>query len=128
MDIAFISDDGVKDNTFIQVAKEYAEGVYATGPVDSGDNPLVIEAIAAHQDKYGDEPGAFFLEAYAAALALFNAIEEAGSTDFAAIKAALQSEYVDTTVGNISFDANGDSIGIGFAMYQVQNGVYVIAD
>ena len=34
MDTIFISDDGVKDDTFIKVAKEYAEGVYATGPKD----------------------------------------------------------------------------------------------
>ena len=127
LDLVFISDDGVKDNTFIQVAKDYAEGVYATGPVDSGDNPLVIEAITAHQQKYGEEPGAFFLEAYAAAIALFNAIDAANSTDFDKIKAALQSEYVDTTVGNITFDEKGDSVGIGFAMFQVQNGVYVTA-
>ena len=32
MDTVFISDDGVKDDTFIKVAGEYAEGVYATGP------------------------------------------------------------------------------------------------
>ena len=31
MDIAFLSDDGVKDDTFIKVAMEDAEGVYATG-------------------------------------------------------------------------------------------------
>ena len=58
---------------------------------------------------------------------LFNAIDVAGSTDFDKIKAALQSENVDTTVGNITFDEKGDSVGIGFAMFQVQNGVYVTA-
>jgi branched-chain amino acid transport system substrate-binding protein len=34
MDTIFISDDGVKDDTFIKVAQKYAEGVYATGPMD----------------------------------------------------------------------------------------------
>ena len=47
------------------------------------------------------------------------------STDFDAVKKALQTEYVDTPFGNISFDKKGDPIGIGFAMYQVQNGQYV---
>ncbi len=59
MDAAFISDDGVKDDTFIKVAGAFAEGVYASGPVDTANNPIAIEAIAAHRAKYGEEPGAF---------------------------------------------------------------------
>jgi branched-chain amino acid transport system substrate-binding protein len=35
-----------------------------------------------HKKAYGEDPGAFFLNAYAAALALLNAIEQAGSTDY----------------------------------------------
>ena len=75
----FISDDGVKDDTFIKVAGKYAEGVYATGPRDTTGNPLAQAAIKAHKDTYGDEPGAFFLNACAATQALLNAIAKAGS-------------------------------------------------
>lgn len=35
----FVSDDGVKDNSFIKIAGDYAEGVYATGPADVSANP-----------------------------------------------------------------------------------------
>ena len=45
MDLPFVSDDGVKDNTFIEVAKEAAEGVYATGPMDTASNPMAVAAI-----------------------------------------------------------------------------------
>ncbi len=127
MKIAFISDDGVKDDTFIKVAGDKAEGVYASGPNDNSTNPLAIAAIAAHKKAYGEDPGAFFENAYSAALALLNAIEKAGSTDQAAIIKALQTESVDTPVGNIHFDAQGDAVGVGFVMYQVQNGKYVVA-
>jgi branched-chain amino acid transport system substrate-binding protein len=125
MDTIFISDDGVKDDTFIKVAKEYAEGVYATGPMDTSSNPMAIMATEAHKKKYGDDPGAFFLNAYAAALALVNAIEKSCSTDYDDIVNALHTEYVATPLGIIRFDERGDAIGVGFAMYQVQNGVYV---
>lgn len=37
---AFVSDDGVKDDTFIKVAGAYAEGGYATGPKDNSANAL----------------------------------------------------------------------------------------
>jgi len=38
---------------------------------------------------------------------------------------ALRSTDVETPLGNIRFDDRGDAIGVGFSMYQVQNGVYV---
>jgi len=121
----FISDDGVKDDTFIKVAGKYAEGVYASGPMDTSSNPLAIAATKAHQKAYGSDPGAFFLNAYAATQALLNAIEKAGTTDYKAVSNALKTYYADTPLGKIKFDAKGDAIGIGFAMYQVKDGVYV---
>ncbi len=38
---------------------------------------------------------------------------------------ALHSETVATPVGDITFDDKGDAVGVGFAVYQVQDGVYV---
>jgi len=125
MKTIFISDDGVKDDTFIKVAGKYAEGVYATGPMDTSSNPMAIAANNAHKKAYGKDPGAFFLNAYSATLALLNAIEKAGSTDYDAVSKALRTEYVETPLGKISFDKRGDAIGVGFSMYQVQKGVYV---
>ncbi len=125
MGTVFISDDGVKDDTFIKVAGKFAEGVYATGPRDTTKNPMAISAIEAHKKAYNEDPGAFFLNAYSATLALLNAIEKTGSTDYDAVSKALRTEYVETPLGKIRFDNRGDAIGVGFSMYQVQNGVYV---
>jgi len=125
MTTTFISDDGVKDDTFIKVAGKNAEGVYASGPQDNSTNPVSVAAIAAHKKAYNSDPGAFYENAYSAALALLNAIEKAGSTDMAAVVKALQTEKVETPVGNINFDAKGDAVGVGFAMYKVENGKYV---
>jgi branched-chain amino acid transport system substrate-binding protein len=125
LDLPFLSDDGVKDDTFIKVAKEYAEGVYATGPMDTSSNPLAIKATEDHKKKYQEDPGAFYLNAYAATLAIVNAIEKSGSTDYKAISNALRTEKVDTPLGTISFDEKGDAIGVGFSMYIVKDGKYV---
>lgn len=125
MDTILISDDGVKDDTFIKVAGKYAEGVYATGPMDTSNNPMAIEAIAAHKKKYGSDPGAFFLNAYAATLALLNAIDKSCSTDYDDIVNALRTEFVATPLGILRFDERGDAIGAGFSVYQVRKGVYV---
>jgi len=124
MKTIFISDDGVKDDTFIKVAGVYAEGVYATGPKDVSSNPMAAAANEAHKAAYGEDPGAFFLNAYSAALALLNAIEKSGSTEYDAISSALKTEYVDTPLGSIRFDDKGDATGVGFSMYRVKNGAY----
>lgn len=125
MKTTFISDDGVKDDTFIKVAGKYAEGVYATGPADVSKNPITIAARKAHRETYGKDPGAFFENAYAAALALTNAVEKAGSEDYQAVAKALQTYDVETTFGPIHFNEHGDATGVGFSMYQVQNSKYV---
>jgi len=125
MKTLFMGADGVKDDTFIKVAGKYAEGVYATGPMDISANPLAIQAKKEHQDAYGSDPGAFFDAAYAATMAMLNAIEKAGSTDYDAIVKALRTEYVETPLGKISFDEKGDATGIGFSVYKVTNGAFV---
>ncbi len=121
----FLSEDGVKDDTFIKVAGKYAEGVYATGNKDVSKNPLYIEAVAEHKAEFGTDPGAFFPQAYAATEALLHAVEVAGSTDYDAVKKALQTSYVETPIGKIKFDARGDAEGVGFSVYQVQDGQFV---
>jgi branched-chain amino acid transport system substrate-binding protein len=93
--------------------------------MDTSANPIAQAARQAHQERFGEDPGPFFMNGYAAALAVVNAIESAGSTDSNAIMNALRTAPVNTPVGNITFDERGDATGVGFAVYQVQNGAYV---
>ncbi len=121
----FISDDGVKDDTFIKVAKQYAEGVYATGPKDVSKNALTKVYNDKHKAEFKSDAGAFFDNAVSATIALLTAIKNAGSTDYDAIVKALRTKEADTPLGSIKFDNRGDAIGVGFAMYQVKNGQYI---
>jgi len=125
VDAVFISDDGVKDNSFLNVAGSAAEGAYMTGPKDLSGLPQNKAAVDAFQAAYGAEPGAFFQEGYAATLALLNAIQKAGSTDYDAVVNALRTEYVETPVGLIKFDEKGDAEGVGFSMFKVEKGTFV---
>lgn len=125
IDTPFVSDDGVKDDTFIKVAGAHAEGVYATGPVDVTANPLGKAAREAHRAAYGSEPGAFFDNAYAAALALTNALAKVGGTDAEAVARVLHAEDVATPFGAFHFDEHGDATGTTLSMFRVENGRYV---
>ncbi|MEA3544207.1 MAG: branched-chain amino acid ABC transporter substrate-binding protein [Thermodesulfobacteriota bacterium] len=120
----FISDDGVKDDSFLKVAGDAANGAYVTGPQDLSSIPLNAAATAEFKAEYGAEPGAFFQEGYSAALALLNAIEKAGTTDYDAVTNVLRTQYVDTPVGSIKFDSKGDAEGVGFSVYKVENGAF----
>ncbi len=122
----FVSDDGVKDDTFIKVAGKYAEGVFAAGPQDNSDNPLSANAKEEHKKAFNSDPGAFFDGAYAATQLVLNAIEKSGGTDLAGLKKVLQSESLETPVGALSFDERGDAKGVGFSMYVVKDGAFTL--
>jgi branched-chain amino acid transport system substrate-binding protein len=124
MKTLFISDDGVKDDTFIKIAGSHAEGVYATGPADVSDNPITKQYRQAYVTKYGSEPGAFFDNAVAAALALTNAIEKAGSTEADKVADVLHNQVAVTPFGQIRFDLNGDATGVGYTVYEVKEGKF----
>ncbi|MCW5199192.1 branched-chain amino acid ABC transporter substrate-binding protein [Desulfobulbus sp. F1] len=124
MKTLFFSDDGVKDETFVKVAGKYAEGVYATGPADVSSNAVTQQFRKAYADKYGDKPGAFFDNAVTATIALTNAVEKAGSTDFKKMADVLHNQIAVTPFGEIKFDEHGDAIGVGYTMYTVKEGKF----
>jgi branched-chain amino acid transport system substrate-binding protein len=120
----FFGADGIIGDNFVQLAGKYSDGVYATGPNDTSNNPLYKEISAKHQAKYGEAPGTFFHNGYACVQALAAAAEKAGSLDYDKMRAAMFEIKVDSPLGPIGFDTNGDVIGAGFSVYQVQNGKY----
>ena len=128
VNVPFVGPDGIKTDTFINMAGKESEGVYASYVTDTSSLPISKEARDQHLAKYKTEPGAFYYTGYAAAQALLNAIEKAGSTDTNAIVKALQSNSVDTPAGTISFNKQGDPTGVGLSMFQVKNGKFEETD
>ncbi len=124
IDTPFASFDGIKDEAFIKVAGKDADGVYATGPTDTSKNPLTVEYRDKFKKAEGADPGSFFDNGVAAALAIVNALDKAETMDADGIAAALRSQKVDTPFGLISFDEHGDPLGIGFDMYIVKDGQF----
>lgn len=104
----------------IQVAGEAAEGLLIFNVPDI-QNPD-FEKI--HASKYGDPQMSliFVAHGYVAADVLFNAIRLAG-TEGVAIRNALYAMPSRTTViGDVSFDENGDVMGVGNVLKMIDNG------
>ncbi len=120
-----VGPDSIKTDTFVTMAGKEAEGVYASSPSDTSSLAIYQKAREQHIKKYNAEPGPFYYNAYAAAQALLNAVDKADSTDAAKLVEILRSVTIETPAGNITFDKNGDPIGVGLSLYQVKDGKYV---
>ncbi len=123
-----IGPDGLKDDAFIKMAGKAAEGVYCAYPKDTGNLPLYKEARQNHIDMFGTEPGSFYYNGYAAMLALVHGIREAGSTDTDKIMEVLHTRPVDTPLGSLLFNANGDAAGLSLSIYVIKEGKFEETD
>ena len=95
----------------IQSAGAAAEGAITfTDWVSTAETPGNEAFVANYTAKYGMQPSVWAAQPYAAVYVLAEAIKNAGSTDSAAIAAALAAVEVETILGTFSFDANGDPI------------------
>ena len=123
-----IGPDGLKDDAFIKMAGEAAEGVYCSYPKDTASLPIYKEARQGHIDMFNAEPGSFYYNAYSAMLALINAIKEAGSTETAKIVESLHTKKVSTPLGDLVFNKSGDAAGLALSVYQIKGGKFVETD
>lgn len=90
----------------------YAEGVITfTGWSPYAQTPGNLAFIENYRATYGQPPDAWAAQSYATLYILSNAIENAPSTEAAAIRDTL-AETIDfpTILGNFSFDANGEAV------------------
>lgn len=120
--------DGLMDEAFIKMAGKDSEGVYSSYPKDTRNLPEFKHARESHIKKFGVEPGSFYYNAYAAMLALVNAIEKSGGADTDKIMEVLHTAPVKTPLGTLTFSKTGDAAGMGLSIYQVKNGKFVELD
>ncbi|MEG0176943.1 ABC transporter substrate-binding protein [Anaerorhabdus sp.] len=89
----------------------------------SPDDANIIAWAEKYEAKYGIEPASFAFLGYDCANLMIQAIEEAGSTDSAAIVEALKNISFDGVLGHLEFDENGDPIK-DLAYITIKDGKY----
>ena len=128
VDTVIVGADGLKNEAYPKMAGAAAEGSFATGPAEfsEGASPAIDAALADHKKRHNEETGPYFFYAIAAAEALFAAIEKAGGdADLEAIKKHLQEDTVETVMGPVRFNAEGDIIGALAKMFEIKDGKFV---
>jgi branched-chain amino acid transport system substrate-binding protein len=108
-DVPYIESDAVATPEYVKLGGDATTGViYATHWSPTFDSPTNEAFLADFEEQFGHPPDLFSAEAYTAALVSMNAIEEAGSTDAQAVRDELAATDLDTPMGQIQFDENGD--------------------
>jgi len=119
----WLGGDGLYVNSFIDLAKEDAEGVYCTFiGADVSGMESAKRYIETYNSRFGHERGPYSAYAYDAANIIIDAIRKAGKTERQAILAQVKAtKDFPGIVGATNFDAKGDStIGL-IGVFRVKN-------
>ncbi len=114
---------GIYDPKFIEIAGAAAEGTIAGTPSVQS-NPKLEEFNKAYETKaYPDPAGSYAKYAYEATQILLEVIKEKGIDDKEALSKAIRDIHHDGILGDVSFDANGQTnMAIDIDMFVVRNG------
>ncbi|MDF1513953.1 MAG: ABC transporter substrate-binding protein [Anaerolineae bacterium] len=109
--------------------RSVAEGGYYTNHFDAGDTREIVQNfVAKYEEKYGAKPDALAALAYDATNILFQAMEQAESTDDPdAVGAAMESGTFPVVSGDISYDAKHNPIKAAVVL-KVEGGEIVYVD
>ena len=111
LDATFLGCDGWDSSELFSLAQGAEEGGYFSNHYSpAADSELVQHFLSAYEAKYGKIPDALAALSYDAAYIMAQAIDEAGSTNPAAIRDALANISFTGVSGTISFDANRNPI------------------
>jgi branched-chain amino acid transport system substrate-binding protein len=120
--------DGSNSPELFKIAGPAAEGVIAFSNPTADFLPDAKAFAEAYQAKYGAAPGPYSTLSYDAMNLLAWAITTAGSTDYDAVVAALQSaNFTDTISGPISFTPEKTLARSNFVVLQGAGGAWTLA-
>lgn len=123
MDAVLISGDALMTDEFWELAGDAGEGTLMTYAPNPQDNPHAADVVRTLQDA-GKTSEGYVLYTYAAIEAWAQAATTAGSTDYDAVRNALNSGAFDTVLGSFTFDAKGDVSLPGYVFYEWSDGSY----
>ena len=126
IDAVIMAGDASRDAALIEIAgPDGAEGVFITSPPSAAELPGATSWARRYAAAYG-EPGPYSAQAYDAANVVAAAIRAAGSTDRAAVAAAVRSIHHDGLTGPVSFDASGRREHGAFVVLEIEKGRFTL--
>ncbi len=115
-----IASETFKDENILVESGLASEGIYALFMIESTD---YVNFNEEYKERFNENPSGFSKYAYDGAMALIKAIQETESTEEA--KNKLFGISFGGASGNVSFDENGDRVGIEYTVYIVKDGEFI---
>jgi branched-chain amino acid transport system substrate-binding protein len=128
--IPFASGDGIQNQEYFTIAGADADNSYATvAAVNADALPSAGQFVKTYRATVRAPFGAYAANAYAAAQTLINAIALASADDKGAVPSRAEvlaklraTKDVETVIGRVSFDENGDTTEHIISIYRAQGG------
>ncbi len=126
----FVGGDTLFQPEFIVQTGSASEGDYVSSffpDMLQASNQADKNWVSEYRDTFKRNPGGNSSGGYVAAMAIFQAIKNANSTDPAKIKTAMESLNMDSFIGRIAFDQKGDlqDQRAHLHLFKVQDGTFV---
>ncbi len=115
--VRMMGPEGVGNPEVNAIAGNAVEGMLVTLPADFAANPKNAAVVTAFKDKKRNAGGAFQLTSFAAAQSLIAAIKAAGDNP-TKVAEYLHKSTVDTVLGPISWNKQGDLNSFDFQVFQ----------
>ncbi|MCF2132735.1 MULTISPECIES: branched-chain amino acid ABC transporter substrate-binding protein [Mycetohabitans] len=114
----------VKTDTFLKLASDAANGTIASlAGLPLGEMPGGKDYVAKYKKRFGEDVQTYSPYAYDGAMAMFEAMKKANSTDPAKYLPALaKTDMSGVTAKHVAYDAKGDLKNGGITLYKVVNG------
>ena len=127
--VAYLGGDGLNSKEFVRLAGGAADNIYYTvASPHLADTPAVRSFTAAYRDRYHSDLGAYSANGYVAGQTVIAAIESAIKKNHGAMPTRLQvldamrQTKMESLIGPVSFDKNGDTTNPVFSVMHVKDG------
>lgn len=117
LDAKFMGPEGVGNPDINAIGGESVEGMLVTLPADFTQDESNADIVKAFRDKGRDPGGAFQMTAYSATKAIADGIAGAGEDDPEKVADYLHANSIDTPIGTISWNDQGDLNSFKFDVF-----------
>jgi branched-chain amino acid transport system substrate-binding protein len=121
LDLPFLASDGAFLGATIDESAGTAEGMYVSAFAPSPRNVADAQWFEAYQAVEYRNPDTYSVNGYVAMQALAAAVRDADSFERDAVSEALRDNTIDTLLGDLTFEPDGDLVDPKIWIYQVQN-------